>query len=107
MRKKKVQSFDVFDTLLCRLHKDPKCIFSIIEKTYPYPGFYHLRVEAEQRSNRTIEDIYKQMIAMTGMSPEEAEKLRAFELATELQNMFPIPCNLSLVRNGDILVSDI
>ncbi len=101
-----VRSFDVFDTLLSYLDKDPKSIFAIVEKKYPFPNFYNLRIEAEMRSDRTQDDIYHQLIAITGLSAEETQKLRAFEFATVLDNIFPIGCNLSQVQEGDVLVSD-
>jgi hypothetical protein len=104
--KKTVRSFDVFDTLVGRLHKDPKSIFYLVEMKYPLPGFFNVRVEAERRSDGTLDDIFRQIIALSGISFQEAEKLRRFEFETELASVFPIACNISQVKDNDILVTD-
>jgi len=101
-----VRSFDVFDTLVGRVHKDPHSVFRLVEKKWPFPGFTKLRIEADKRSDGTLDDIYRHFIAMNNCSLEEAKKLRAFELEIELNNVFPIMSNLSKVQDGDILVSD-
>jgi len=105
--KPRVHSFDVFDTLVGRLHKSPRSIFRIVEKEYPFPGFANLRIEAAKRASRgTLEEIYRKLMAMGNLSNEEAEKLKAFEIATDINNVFPITSNLSKVKDGDLLVSD-
>jgi hypothetical protein len=104
--KPKVHSFDVFDTLLGRLHKDPLSVFRLVEKRYPFPRFTKLRIAAERVSDGTLEDIYRKFMVMNKLSLEETEKLKAFEIETEISNVFPIVSNLSKVHDGDLLVSD-
>jgi predicted HAD superfamily hydrolase len=104
--KKTVHSFDVFDTLVGRVHKDPTSVFYLVESRYPFPGFSSKRIQAEYNSNGTLNDIYRSFVSLTGISEIEAQKLREFEIETELSNVFPIMCNISRVQDGDILVSD-
>ncbi len=104
--KTQVHSFDVFDTLLGRLHKDPLSVFRLVEKRYPFPGFTKLRTAAARASNGTLEDTYRKFMAMNRLSLEETAKLKAFEIETEISNVFPIVSNLSKVQDGDLLVSD-
>lgn len=104
--KKAVRSFDVFDTLVGRIRKDPHSTFFLVEASYPFPGFAEKRVQAELSSNGTLDDIYRQFMLLTGISEAEAWKLRDFEFQTELSNVFPIRSMLSKVQDGDILVSD-
>ena len=101
-----VHSFDVFDTLVGRLHKDPHAHYYPVESLYPFPGFPAKRIQAELRSNGTLEDIYHQFALLTGISQAEAQKLRKFEFQEELSNVFPIMSTLSQVQDGDILVTD-
>jgi hypothetical protein len=101
-----VSSFDIFDTLVGRLHPDPRFVFQLVEENYPYPDFVFLRRLAELQSNGTLEQIYQRFRAMTGISEEEAKRLMDFELTTELSHVFPIMENVQKVKNGDFLVSD-
>jgi hypothetical protein len=104
--RKSVHSFDCFDTLVGRLHKDPHSTFRIVEKKFPFPGFAALRIKAATLSNETLDDIYRKMGQLKKISPKKLHQLRAFEFKTELENIFPIKQNLSRVRTGDIIVSD-
>ena len=106
MEKRVVQSFDVFDTLIGRLHKDPKSIFEIVERDFPFPEFKQHRMGAESSSDGTLESTYRKFCEITGLSKEEAEKLKEFEVKTELDQVFPILANLVKVNHQDILVSD-
>ncbi len=45
--RQKVNSFDVFDTLIARSVKHPQDIFTIIERTFPQPNFRKQRIDAE------------------------------------------------------------
>ncbi|MHC3376676.1 HAD family hydrolase [Ligilactobacillus equi] len=57
-------SFDIFDTLLKRIVKEPSDVFRIMEEKLKRPGFYSARINAENiaRNNTsaevTINDIY-------------------------------------------------
>lgn len=100
------RSFDLFDTLLGRLHYRPSSIFDRIEKNFPYPGFVFLRMAAEYKSDRTLPDIYRQFQRLAEITDEQTSALMQFELNTELSQVFPIEENLSLVQDGDLIVSD-
>jgi len=104
--KTQVHSFDVFDTLLGRLHKDPLSVFRLVETRYPFPGFTKLRISAAMASDGTLEDTYRKFMIMNKLSLEETAKLKAFEIETEISNVFPIVANLSKVQDGDLLISD-
>jgi hypothetical protein len=101
-----VNSFDIFDTLLARAVPDPLDIYTIIEKTYPYSNFRELRHKAHVQSNNTIDSIYEQFKYLTGESDEAIENLRKYELEIEMKNTIPIVSNISKIKDGDILVSD-
>ena len=101
-----VRSWDVFDTLIARTVANPADIFSIVERTHPYPSFRTKRIEAERISNGTIEGIYKQFQAMTGESDECVKALRRREFQTELDHTIPIQTNVRQLTANDILISD-
>jgi hypothetical protein len=99
-------SFDLFDTLIGRLHCHPDSIFYQVQNNFPYPGFVLFRTLAESQSNGTLRDIYRKFQALTGASDEEARALQDFEFQTELNQIFPIRENLTQVQHGDLIVSD-
>jgi hypothetical protein len=100
------KSFDIFDTLLARTVKVPTDIFTIIERTFPYPQFAQLRQRAQNMSNQTIGNIYEKFKQITGESDDVIDRLKQFELQTEMENTIPIGCNISNIRPGDIFISD-
>lgn len=104
-----MRSFDIFDTLIARKCIWPQAIFSLVEQRIGSPGFATLRIRAEaelQGTEHTLDDIYRRMISNGGMDVEFAERARAMELATELENVIPIAAQLQRVRDGDLLISD-
>lgn len=101
-----INSFDIFDTLLARKVKNPTDIFDIVEKTYPYSNFKSLRIEAQNRSNHTMDSIYHNFALLTNENDETIKKLRYFELKTEMENTIPIITNILKINDGDIFVSD-
>lgn len=103
---RRVQSFDIFDTLFARTVKNPTDIFYIIEKKFPYPNFKELRIKSQSQSNHTIENIYHHFKLLTNETDEMIRQLRNFELQTEIENTIPIVSNILKIQSGDILVSD-
>src|SRR3990167_3642924 len=101
-----VRSFDLFDTLLGRLHHRPDSIFHLVERNLPFPGFVFFRTAAEYQSDRTLPDIYRHFQQLTEITDEQAAILMQFELETELSQVFPIVENLAQVKDGDLIVSD-
>jgi len=103
---RKVNSFDIFDTLLTRKCKNPTDIFQMIEKEYFIQNFKEYRIRAEQMSNGTFEDIYKKFAELTGVDDSTVYNLKNIEILKELENILPIQCNTKLIADGDIVVSD-
>lgn len=131
--KKLVNSFDIFDTLISR-RVEPHDIFSIVETRSNIPGFRSARIQAEELSDGSFDDIYRQLgkllnikipqpyrtenikynIKLEAKSSPLSESLAILDLNTlmeleieaELENTIPILCNINLVQDGDILISD-
>ena len=101
-----VNSFDIFDTILARDVIQPNDIFSIVEMEYPYPNFRQLRQQAGDRANGTFDDIYKNFQDLTGEDSRVIEQLQRFEVDCELNHTYLIEQNYRLVRDGDILITD-
>lgn len=110
LKRSQVRSFDVFDTLIARRCIDPREMFAPIEER-GYPRFFEKRSAAGGRVHRarktyTIEDIYLDLVTQHVYTEAEARILHDLELQLEMENCIPIRANLDLVRDGDILVSD-
>ena len=103
---KTVNSFDIFDTLLARTVKNPTDIFDIIEKSFPYNNFKNLRLQSQNNSNQTMENIYYHFKLLTKETDEMIKSIRDFELQTEMENTIPILSNILKIKDGDIFVSD-
>ena len=102
----KINSFDVFDTLIARTVPTPQHIFLLIERNYPYTNFKHIRSHAQELSNGLFDDIYDKFKKLTNESDEVINKLKEFEILTEIENTIPIMSNILQVKPNDILVSD-
>lgn len=100
------RSFDLFDTLVGRLHYHPHCIFDCVEKEFPFPGFSFYRTAAELQSNGTLSDIYTQFQLSFGLSSQQAADLMQCEFDMELRQVFPILENLHAIQEGDLIISD-
>jgi hypothetical protein len=101
-----MRSFDLFDTLLGRLHHHPDSIFELVEKNFPYPGFHFLRTAASYQTDASLPDIYRKFQKLADISEKEISALMQFELETELSQIFPIVENINLVKDGDLIISD-
>ena len=106
INKKSVNSFDIFDTLIARKVVYPEKIFELIEDKYSYKNFKNIRMNAEKMANGTFDDIYIKFQKITKCNNEELNKIKNYEIQTELDNLIPIKSNIILVNDGDILVSD-
>ena len=104
------RSFDLFDTLIARRCKDPLTVFKIIEARSGVCGFAAARKEAERRAQSgaeyTIDTIYKELPDLLHISEDSADGLKALEISIEIEQVIPIAENIRLVRDGDIVVSD-
>jgi predicted HAD superfamily hydrolase len=95
----KLASFDVFDTLVCRLVADPSDVFKLIEAEQGENGlhnFARLRVEAESaaRSRKdqedvTIYDIYRELQTLASNQEFDTERLIEAEIQAEIRLCVP------------------
>lgn len=99
-------SFDIYDTIIARNTYNPTDIFDIIEKTFPYNNFKSLRIESEKKSPMNIDSIYNEFKKITNETDDVIIKLKQFELDTEIKNSYLIIPTYNLIKDGDILISD-
>ena len=104
-----IASFDVFDTLIARRCMEPWRIFETIGEITGLPDFVQQRQDAEGRvinKMYVFDDIYDELARHYGWSAERRRDVQALELTCERDAVIPIVENLSQVRDGDLLVSD-
>ncbi len=106
-----VNSFDVFDTLIARRCFEPLRIHEQVERATGVAGFALMRRAAEvsigsRAYNYNIDDIYDELERTHALGSEVLESLKRAEIDAEINNAIPIADNIALVRDGDILVSD-
>ena len=110
MAKQFVRSWDVFDTLIARKCIHPHGIFDLMDAVYGN-NFKIARIRAENAarasmSEISLEDIYERLQVEFCWNTEERRCAIDLEIKLEFENVIPITENLSRVRNGDIVVSD-
>lgn len=110
MTKRLVRSWDVFDTLIARRCVTYDAIFEIMGTSLG-PDFRITRIRAEtiareSRYEISIQDIYDEIQKQKGWTAQECQRAIELEISTEFANVIPIAENLSLVQDGDVLVSD-
>jgi hypothetical protein len=74
-------------------------------------GFRTVRVQAENAARSaqkefSLDDIYNNVQSELGWTEEERQRALDLEIRIEFENVIPITQNLSRVRDGDIVVSD-
>lgn len=105
----RVNSFDVFDTLIARRCLEPWQVFEQVGARIGVPGFLQARLAAEtQLAGRdyTLDDIYDVLATLWTLTPDQAAAIRAIEVAIEIENVVPVAENLGQVQHGDLLISD-
>ena len=110
MAKRFVRSWDVFDTLIARRCVHPNGIFDLMGRTLG-DGFTAVRVAAESTARAakqeiSLVDIYDELQTANGWTLEERRCAFDLEISLEYENVIPIYENISRVRDGDIVVSD-
>jgi hypothetical protein len=103
------RSFDLFDTLMARRCVNPHEIFHLVERASGYNGFAQIRVASEREisdGDYTLDNIYTRLVANYRVSDEDANRLKAIEIATEEANLFPIAEHCQEVEPTDVVVSD-
>jgi hypothetical protein len=109
MEKETVFSYDIFDTLLTRDVSTPTDLFKIIEEEFPYPDFFNMRIRAQQLSNQTFDNIYEVFQHLTNEQTTVIEKLKEYEIQTEMKHTIPIVSTITEMANNsypNILISD-
>jgi len=105
----KVNTFDVFDTLIARRCIEPFRIFEMIAAHAKIETFVSARRLAEANVAHAPYDldiIYANLMTILGIRADEAAELKALEIRFELENVIPIAANMTRVTDGDILISD-
>lgn len=106
-----INAFDIFDTLIARFCIDPKEIFHQIERATEIKGFAHQRQQAEYAllthvEQYTLDEIYNVLAKTLNLSQDKIQTLKTAEIEAEVQNAIGIKENLSKVKAGDLLISD-
>ena len=107
--RRQVNSFDVFDTLIARRCIEPERIFDSVERRLGVPGFARHRRQAESAlsgNDTNLDAIHAELARRMGLGQSESNRLKAAEIAAELDNAIPIAANMAKVRDGDLLISD-
>jgi len=91
INKHKVISFDIYDTLLMRKVLYPTDVYLVVEEKIKNEidfSFSTIRKEAEQNIKKecvpNICQIYDEIVRLTGISKEQAERIKTVEIETEL-----------------------
>lgn len=99
-------SWDCFDTLITRRRYDPLTVFDDMGARFCLEGFTSRRKAAEARAPETIHTIYAELAKDYGWGDQEREYYKQAEIELEKEHCCPIVENLRLVKEGDIVVSD-
>jgi hypothetical protein len=105
------QSFDLFDTLITRTCVTPVNLFTEVGTAFGLADFPSARMAAEQRvfaaaAPFDLEAIYRALIAGGYCDAASARRLMCAEIQAEFDNAIPIDENIRLVREFDLVVSD-
>lgn len=107
--RRRVRSFDLFDTLVARRCIQPHRIFEIAEQRLAAPGFAAQRIAAEAelaQGEYGLRQIYDTLGARWPAFAPRIEDAMRLELAIERENLFPIAEHVAEVEAGDLVVSD-
>lgn len=102
----KVNSWDCFDTLVARRRFTPFSVFDEIGEQNELPDFTERRRAAEARAPLTLDGIYDELAKDYGWNKYQIDHFKDQEIEAELRNCCPINETLSLVQDGDLIVSD-
>lgn len=105
----RVQSFDIFDTLIARRCIRPEAVFFEVERRSGFVGFAGLRYQAErlvEANEYMLSDIYLEISKLAICDASNTQKLMELEIQVELENVVPITDNLSQVKDDSLLITD-
>jgi hypothetical protein len=101
-----VQSFDIYDTIIARNVENPSDIFGIVEKKSNIVNFKQNRIKAAEQNGLSFDTIYNAFQSLTSYDKNKIEELKNIEIQTEIENSYLILPVYNLIKDGDILVSD-
>ncbi len=101
----RVNSFDVFDTLIARRFITNDHILRVLQNISNNPDFYEKRKQADNGS-RSLLQIYEELAQNGTITHGDIHKYYKSEVELEKKHCFPIQANIDLVKEGDILISD-
>lgn len=84
-------SFDIFDTLICRIYSHPLDVFTVVENKSGLKGFKEARIEAERKvraDNPNLQEVSLDQIY--GYMPSMMASAMDVEIETEISSVF---CN--------------
>lgn len=96
-------SFDIFDTLIGRLSFSGTNIFKMIEKKFNIEDFALIRQKCETKG---IDNIYNNIKKSYPDLSIDWDMIKNYELELEYDLSFPINKYFNMIRDDDILVSD-
>ena len=106
-----VKSYDVFDTLIARRSYDPRAVLAELEIRAGVPGLAQARLAADRKLGAlgmpyTLRDMWQEVGRALHLSDHTVDQLYHREIRLEHEQVIPIVDNMSLVNDGDLLVSD-
>lgn len=109
--KRVVQTFDVFDTLITRRSVHPHAVLQQLETRVGIAGIAQARLTADQQlwhrgAPFQLSDIWEWVGGTFQWDRDQVARCIALEMQLEREQCIPITCNLALVKDGDLLVSD-
>lgn len=103
----RVNSWDLWDTLISRCVIKPTDIFYIVEDKTELKGFARQRLLAEKKSRiGVIETDLDRIYSFLDYSDSEKKKLKEMELYLEKELCVPIYSNINKINESDIIISD-
>lgn len=101
----KINSFDVFDTLLARRYLNNDIVLNTMEQVTKIKDFAAHRKAADNGS-RSLLQMYEYLHEIGIISKDQIHQLKELEIVYEIDASFPIKQNLDKIKNGDLLISD-
>jgi hypothetical protein len=101
----KINSYDVFDTLLARRFVNNDPILASMEGIVEIKGFAAARKAADTGS-RSLLEIYQALVSDGVVPPDALHAIYRLEIELEKRHVVGIPKNINQVNDGDLLISD-
>lgn len=108
-RRRKVKTFDIFDTLIARRCVTPAAVFEEVERASGVAGFAAARRQSEldvAHLDYTLDDIYARLGARLELDGAASARLRDLELRAEADNVVPVADHIARLDEDSILITD-